>query len=94
MLEIRSEVKHPELDKIIGHISDALPEIHAVEEPGPEYDDLKIDTSFLSAPAPMKKSVYSDKTRESDDDLFEGEVFMKKPDGQDKLRWSLILTII
>ncbi len=52
MLDIRSEVKHPDMDKIIERISNALPEISSAKEAGPEYDDLKTDASSLSAPEP------------------------------------------
>ena len=82
------------MDKIIERISQALPEISSTEEAGPEFDDLKKDTSFLSAPAPMKKSKDFGKSLEPDDELFEEEMFLKEPDEQDSLLWSLILNII
>ena len=85
MLDIRSEVKHPDMDKIIERISNALPEISSTEEAG---------KSSLSAPAPMKKSKDFGKALEPDDDLFEEEMFLKEPDDQDRLQWSLILNII
>ena len=94
MLDIRSEVKHPDMDKIIERISEALPQISSTEEAGPEYDDLKKDTSFLSAPAPMKKSKDFGKSLKLDDDLFEEEMFLKQPNDQDIILWSLILNII
>ena len=94
MLDIRSEVKHPDMDKIIDRISEALPEISSTEEAGPEYDDLKTEKSSLSAPAPMKKSKALGKSLKLDDDLFEEEMFLKEPDEQDRLKWSLILNII
>ena len=87
-------VKHPDLDKIIERISNALPEISSAEEAGPEHDDRKTDASSLSAPAPMKKSKDFGKALEPDDELFEEEMFLKQPDDQDIILWSLILNII
>ena len=85
MLDIRSEVKHPDMDKIIERISQALPEISSAKEAG---------KSSLRAPAPLKKSKSFGKALELDDDLFEEEMFLKEPDEQDSLLWSLILNII
>jgi hypothetical protein len=81
MLEIRSEVAHPDMDRIIERLSEALPEISSAREAGPEYDDLKTETSFLSAPAP-------------DDELFGEELFLEEPEDQHSLQWSMILNII
>ena len=94
ILELRSEVKHPDMDKIIERISNALPEISSAEETGPEFDDLKTDTSFMSAPGPPKKSIDFGKALEPDDDLFQEESFIKESDDQDWLQWSLVLNII
>ena len=85
MLDIRSEVKHPDMDKIIERISNALPEISSAKEAG---------KSSLSAPAPMKKSKDFGKALEPDDDLFQEEQSIREPDTIDKLQWSLILDLI
>ena len=94
MLDIRSEVRHPDMDKIIKRIAEALPEISSAKEAGPEYDDLKTDTSFISAPAPLQKSIDFGKALKSDDELFDEQMFLKEPDDQGRLQWSLILNII
>lgn len=94
MLEIRSEVRHPDMDKIIERISEALPDLHSAREAGPGYDELKTETSFLSAPLPLKKSVDPGKAPEPEEELFGEEMFLKEPGDRDGLQWSLILTII
>ena len=85
MLEIRSEVRHPDMDKIIDRISEALPEISSAREPG---------TSFLSEPAPLKKSIDFGKAPEAEEELFQDDSLMKEPADQDRLQWSLILNVI
>jgi len=80
MLEIRSEVKHPDMDKIIERISNALPEITSKEEAGPEYDSPKKSASLKRLPAPMAESLD-----------FAGA---QEPDDQYRLQWSLILALI
>lgn len=94
MLEIRSEVKHPEMDKIIDRISQALPEITSAREAESEYDDIISDKSIPSAPAPLKKSIDFSKALKSDDELFGEEMFRKEPEDQERLQWSLILNVI
>jgi hypothetical protein len=94
MLEIRSEVKHPDMNKIIERISEALTEIPSAGVADPELDDIKTDTSFTSPPAPLKKSVDFGKAQEPDDKLFQEEMFLREPKDQDRLQWSLILTLI
>jgi hypothetical protein len=94
MLEIRSEVKHKDMDKIIERISEALPEIRSARETGPEYDDLKSLSSFMSEPGPQGDSLDFGESQETDEAIFQQEKFMKEPDAPDKLQWSLILTLI
>ena len=94
MLEIRSEVKHTDMDKIIERISQALTEIQSVEEADSEFDDLKTYSSFMSAPGPKGDSLDFGESQETDDAIFKQEKFMKEPDASDKLQWSLILTLI
>jgi hypothetical protein len=93
MLEIRSEVSHPEMDRIIELLSKALPEIGSARETGPGYDDLERDSSFLSAPAPLEESIDFRKAPETGDELFGEELFLKEPDAP-RLQWSLILALI
>ena len=85
MLEIRSEVRHPDMDKIIDRISEALPEISSAREAG---------TSFLSEPAPLKKSIDFGNAPEAEEELFQEDSLMKEPADQDRLQWSLILNVI
>jgi len=60
MLDIRSEVKHPDMDKIIERISQALPEISSAEEAGPEPDDeLFEEEMFLKEPEDKDKIQWS-----------------------------------
>jgi len=94
MLEIRSEVRHPDMDKIIDRITEALPEITSDREAGPEYDDLKTDTSLPRTPAPLKKSADFGKALEAEDELFQEESLMKEPEEKFRLQWSMILNII
>jgi hypothetical protein len=80
MLEIRSEVKHPDMDKLIELISQVLPEISSVEEAGPEFDDLKKSARVQSMPA-------------AESDLLDfGED--QEADAPETIRWSLILDLI
>jgi hypothetical protein len=94
MLEIRSEVQHPDMDKIIERISEALPEVSSAKEAGPEYNDLKKSISFKSKSAPIAESLDYGESLETDNALFQEEKLMKKPDAADILQWSLILSLI
>ena len=94
MLEIRSEVRHPDMDKIIERISEALPEISSAEEAGTEYDDLKKSASFKSMPDPIAESLNFGESQEADDDLFQEEKIMKEHEAPEILQWSLILALI
>lgn len=94
MLEIRSEVKHPDMDRIIERLSNALPEISSKEEAGPEYDSPKKSASLKSKPAPISESLDFGEPQETEDDLFREKSLMKEPHAPDRLQWSLILNII
>ena len=94
MLEIRSEVKHSDMDKIIDSISRALPEIRSADEADPEFDDLKTSSSFLSVQSPESDSLDFNESQDTDDAIFQQEKSMKEPDAPYKLQWSLILTLI
>lgn len=94
MLEIRSEVKHPDMDRIIERLSEALPEISSTEESGPEYDEPKKSASFKSMPAPIAESLDYGESQEIEDGIFQERKLMKEPDAPDRLQWSLILALI
>ena len=94
MLEIRSEVKHPDMDKIIERISQAIPEIRSARETGPEYDDLKSLSSFMRAPGPEGDSLDVGEFLDTDDAIFQEKSLIKEPDALDNLQWSLILALI
>ena len=94
MLEIRSEVKHKDMDKIIDRISQAIPEVRSAEEAGPEIDDLKTYASIISTPGPEGDLLDFGESQDADDAVFQQEDLMKEPDAPYKLQWSLILTII
>jgi len=59
MLEIRSEVRHPEMDRIIERISEALPGIHSAEEAGSEFEDLIEQKDLLKEPAAFDMILWS-----------------------------------
>jgi hypothetical protein len=94
MLEIRSEVKHPDMDKIIERLSNALPEITTTKEVSIDYDKPKKSTSFKSMPAPITDSMDYDASQEIEEGIFQQSKLMKEPDALDRLQWSLILDII
>ena len=94
MLEIRSEIKHPDMDKIIERISEAIPEIRSARETAPEYDDLKSLSSFMRVPGPEGDSLDVGEFLDTDDAISQQKKFMKEPDALDKLQWSLILALI
>jgi len=93
MLDIRSEVKHPDMDKIIDRISQILPEISSAEGAGAELEDLKGFTSCNDAPAPLSDTMDYGESLEADDDLFQEES-LKEPATLEKLQWSIILALI
>lgn len=94
MLEIRSEVKHPDMDKIIERISEILPEIRSARETDPEYDDHKSLSSFMRAPGPEGDTLDYGESQETNDAIFQKKSLMREPDALDKLQWSLILALI
>jgi hypothetical protein len=94
MLEIRSEVKHPEMDKIIERISEALPETRSAEETEPEFDESKESVTFRSAPESPDAIFDFSAIQEAGEDTFEEEEIEKKTEAIDELQWSLILGLI
>jgi hypothetical protein len=94
MLEIRSEVKHKDIDKIIERISQALPAIRSVEEADSEFGDPETYSSFMSTPGPESDSLDVGEYLDTDDAIFQEKSLMKEPDAPDKLQWSLILALI
>jgi hypothetical protein len=93
MLEIRSEVKHPDMDKIIDRISKILPEISSTEEAGAEFEDLKGFTSCNDAPAPLSDTMDFGEAEDTDDAAFRKKEFLKEPASHEILQWSLILEL-
>jgi len=94
MLDIRSELKHPDMDKIIEHISQILPEITSVEEAGADFEDLKGFTSCNDAPAPLGDSLDFGEAEDTDDKAFQKKGSLKEPASRDKLQWSVILDLV
>jgi hypothetical protein len=94
MLEIRSEVKHPDMDRIIDHISQMLPDIPSTEEAGAEFEDLKGFTSCNDAPALLSDTLDFGEAEETEDEAFRKKEFLKEPEAWERLQWSSILKLI
>jgi hypothetical protein len=67
ILEIRSDIKHPELDKIIESITEAISETQHIEESGAEMDEPL--SKSIKMPEPDEFEIFEQAVEYTAEDL-------------------------